>query len=51
MCHNALLRAGALATATTAMAAETFEASPEMLEATAALANSLHWDLWISVSS
>ena len=43
----ALARAGALVVATSAMATGALEPSAAMLEATSALASSLHWDLWI----
>jgi hypothetical protein len=48
MCQRQILaRAGALCVATSAMATGTFEPSQSMIEATAVLASSLAFDIWI----
>ena len=49
--QQALARAGALAVVAAATASGVFEPTPKMLDSTAALASSLHWDIWVEVSS
>ena len=52
VCHQQVLaRAGALVTATTAVASGVFPPTQATFEAVTSLASSLYWDVWVAVSA